>query len=395
MILTTAIIAGFKKEITEKVFGFWGHMHITDTNINRNFELKPIDISLGIFDSIQNIQNIEYEVPKKFWGFTIPNQTETIRSNGGVKGIYPFTILPGLLSTKEDFYGVLLKGVDAKYDWDRLSKYIVQGRKIQYVDSISSEILVSRSIADKLKLKLGQKVILSFIKERNQIKRRFTICGFYNTGLDEYDRRFCIADLRIISSIIDWSPNQAQGMEVTFDDIKDLDVLSDYIYYEEMPQDLFGESIRQKFPSIFEWLNLQDINEQIILILMIVVAVINMITVLLILILERSKMIGILKSLGMSNWQVRRVFLYHAAYIIFSGLLVGNILGLGLAFLQQNTGFIKLDEANYYLATAPIFIHFPTILLLNIGVMAFTLIFLIIPTTLVSGITPIKVLRFE
>jgi lipoprotein-releasing system permease protein len=395
MILTTAIINGFKKEITDKIFGFWGHMHITDTNINRNFELKPIDTREAAFDDIKKISQIEYESPLKILGIEIPNKTKMALTNGGVKGMHPFAILPGLLNTKEDFHGVLLKGIDSSYDWQRISKYIIQGEKIKYNDSISSDVLVSRTIAEKLKIKVGNKVIMAFIRDRSQIKRRFTVTGIYNTGLDEYDRRFCIVDLKMVQSIVGWLPYQAQGMEVIFDNVNDVDVLSDYVYYEKMPQNLYGESIRQKFPSIFEWLNLQDINEQIILILMVIVAIINMITVLLILILERSRMIGILKSLGMANWQVRKIFLYNAGYIILYGLIWGNFLGLGLAWFQQSTGIIKLDEANYYLNTAPISINFSTIALLNIGVLVFTLLFLIIPTSLVSRITPIKVLRFE
>lgn len=395
MILTTAIISGFKEEITDKIFGFWGHMHITDTNISRNFELKPIDIRESAFDDIKKLKKIDYESPLTVAGIEVSGRTKMESTIGGVQGMYPFAILPSLLNTKEDFHGVLLKGVDSTYNWARMTKYIIKGKKITYNDSVSNDVLVSRTIADKLKIKVGDKVIMAFIKDRSQIKRRFIVSGIYNTGLDEYDRRLCIVDLNMVRAIIGWEAHQAQGIEVIFDDVKDVDVLSDYIYYEKMPQNLYGESIRQKFPSIFEWLNLQDINEQIILILMVVVAIINMITVLLILILERSRMIGVLKSLGMSNWQVRKIFLYNAGYIVLYGLIWGNVLGIGLAWLQQSTGFIKLDEANYYLSTAPISLNIATIMILNIGVLIFTLLFLIIPTSLVSRITPIKVLRFE
>jgi len=213
--------------------------------------------------------------------------------------------------------------------------------------------------------------------------------------LEEYDKRFGIVDIAKVQEILGWPASDVQGMEVVLDDVRDLDIISEYIYYEVLPQEYFAETIRSKFPSIFEWLNLQDINEKIILQLMIIVAIINMITVLLILILERTQMIGILKSLGMNNWSIRKIFIYNAGYIIFFGLIFGNILGLGVAFLQKHFQFIKLEEANYYLSTAPIEINWWTVLLLNIATLVVTLIFLVIPTMLVTRITPVKALRFE
>ncbi|MBK9735297.1 MAG: ABC transporter permease [Saprospiraceae bacterium] len=396
MILTTAIISGFKKEITQKIFGFWGHIHITDSNINRNFELKPISKDDIYFDQIRDIKQLDYEEEASILGFKLPGKSVSKTTKGGVKGVYPYVILPGLLNTKEDFHGVLLKGIDEKYDWQAMQKFIVEGSQIRYIkDSVSSDMMISKNIADKMKIKTGDKVVMSFIRENTQFKKRFQICGIYNTGLEEYDKRFGLIDIHKVRDILGWLPDQVQGMEVVLDDVKDLDLFSEYIYYEILPQQYYAESIRSKFPSIFEWLNLQDINEKIILQLMVLVAIINMITVLLILILERTQMIGILKSLGMNNWRIRKIFMYNAGYIIFFGLLVGNILGLSIAFLQQHFHFIKLDEANYYLNTAPININWTTIFLLNIGTFIVTLIFLILPTMLVTRITPVKALRFE
>ncbi len=395
MILTTAIINGFKKEISDKIFGFWGHVHITDTNINRNFELKPINIKDSSFAKISNIKSVIFQAPSEFMGFSFPNKMVEKSTFGGVKGIHPYIIVPSLLNAKEGFHGILLKGLAHDYDWARIQKFMVEGRKPNPSDSTFREMIISKTIADKLNISLGAKVILAFVRDQQQIKKRFTVVGIYNTGLEEYDKRFCVVDIGIIQEIREWTPDQAQGMEIILDDVRDLDPIADHIYYDKLPQQYFAETIRMKFPSIFEWLNLQDINERIILILMVVVAIINMITVLLILILERSRMIGIIKSLGMSSWDIRKIFMYNAAYIIGFGLLWGNTFGLGLAFLQKKTKFIKLDEANYYLDTAPIDIHWDTILLLNLGVLVLTLIFLIIPTMLVSKITPVKVLRFE
>lgn len=396
MILTTAIISGFKKEITDKIFGFWGHINITDSNINRNFELSAINKDDTYYHEIQEIKQIEYQSDAKILGFPLEGKVIDKVTNGGVKGVHPYIQLAALLSTKENFHGVLLKAVGQDYDWQRMQKFIIDGTKINYQkDSVSNDLLISKNIANKLNIKTGDKVVLSFIRDNVQIKKRFEVCGIYNTGLEEYDKRFGIVDLAKIQDILGWPSSDVQGMEVVLDDVKDMDIISEYIYYEVLPQKYYAETIRSKFPSIFEWLNLQDINEKIIIQLMVLVAIINMITVLLILILERTQMIGILKSLGMNNGSIRKIFIYNAGYIIFFGLLFGNILGISIAWLQKHFQFIQLDEANYYLSTAPIAINGWTILWLNVATLIVTLLFLIIPTMLVSRITPVKALRFE
>ena len=396
MILTTAIISGFKKEISDKIFGFWGHIHITDSNINRNFELIPISKDETFYEEIRDIKQIEYQAEAKILNFTIQGKVVDETTYSGVKGVHPYIILPGLLSSKINFHGVLLKGVDEAYDWSKMEAFIKEGKRITYLpDSSSADILISKNIADKMLIGTGDRVVLSFIRDNQQIKKRFQVCGIYNTGLEEYDKRFGIVDIKKLQEILGWKPNEVQGMEVVLNDVRDLDVISEYVYYEILPQQLYAESIRSKFPSIFEWLSLQDINETIILQLMVLVAIINMITVLLILILERTQMIGILKSLGMNNWQVRKIFIYNAGYIIFYGLLIGNIMGVGIALLQKHFHFIKLDEANYYLDTAPIEINWMALILLNAGTFVLTLLTLVLPTMLVTRITPVKALRFD
>lgn len=396
MILTTAIISGFKQEISNKIFGFWGHIHVTDSNINRNFELIPISKDEKFYDEIREIKQLEYQAEAKILGFALKDKVVDKKTYAGVKGVHPYIILPGLLSSKRNFHGVLLKGVDEAYDWTKMEAFIKDGKRITYLpDSSSADILVSKNIADKMLISTGDKVVLSFIRDNQQIKKRFQVCGIYNTGLEEYDKRFGIVDIKKLQEILGWNVNEVQGMEVVLNDVRDLDVISEYVYYEILPQQLYAESIRSKFPSIFEWLSLQDINETIILQLMVLVAIINMITVLLILILERTQMIGILKSLGMNNWQVRKIFIYNAGYIIFYGLLIGNILGLGIALLQKHFNFIKLDEANYYLDTAPIEINWMALVLLNVGTFVVTLITLVLPTMLITRITPVKALRFD
>lgn len=396
MLLTTAILAGFKKEISNKIFGFWGHIQITDSNVNRNFELTPIPMNDPVYSKIRAIQQIEYEKPFSTFGYEWKNYSKSAVTSGGVAGVYPFIIKPAILNTKENLYGVLLKGISKEYDWNKLESFIIDGKPIYFEnDTSSSDILVSKTIAEKLVVKTGDKVILSFIQDQDRIKKRFTVSGIYNTGLEEYDRRFCIVDIRKLQEVLNWKSTDIQGMEIVLDDVQDIDVISEYIYYEELPSKLYAATIRSIFPGIFEWLDLQNINEKIITVLMIIVAIINMITVLLILILERTPMIGTLKSLGMNNWNVRKIFLYNAMYIIGLGLIFGNIFGIGIALLQKKFKFITLDEANYYLSVAPIKLEWQTIVFLNLGTILVTLAFLIIPTYLVTKITPVKVLRFE
>jgi len=396
MILTTAIIAGFKNEISNKIFGFWGHINITDSNVNKTFELTPIARYEPAYDSIRDIDRLQYARDVRIAGITIPGWTQMAMSEGGVKGAYPYIILPALLTSGNQFHGMLLKGLDDTYDWSRLQPFMVKGSPVTFSDSSGNrQIMISRHIADRMKVDVGDKVVMSFIRDNNQIKRRFTVCGIYNTGLEEYDRRFGIVDLAAIQEIVNWTADQVQGIEVVVDNVKDLDLLSEFIYYEILPQQYYSESIKSRFPAIFEWLKLQDINETIIHGLMLLVALINMITVLLILILERTQMIGILKSVGMSNWQIRKIFLYNAGYIIFYGLVIGNTVGLGIAWLQQKFGFITLDEANYYLDKAPVALNLITILWLNLGTFLVTVVFLVLPTMVVTRISPVRALRFD
>ncbi|HMS68552.1 MAG TPA: FtsX-like permease family protein, partial [Saprospiraceae bacterium] len=249
--------------------------------------------------------------------------------------------------------------------------------------------------ADKLQIKVGKEVIVSFVKNKNKVRRKLKVVGIFNTGLEEYDKRFVLGNMNQLRALLEWNENQVAGIEVFLDDIRDSEIITDYIYNSILPSNIYAETIQQKFPSIFEWLKLQDINEKVILQLMGIVAVINMMTVLLILILERTHMVGILKSLGSTNWQVQKIFLYQASVIILFGQLLGNVIGLGLAFLQKTYKFIKLDEENYYLDTAPIYLDWQTVLWINFGAFIFILLFLVLPTFIINRIKPISALRFN
>jgi len=396
VILTTAVITGFKNQITEKIFGFWGHIEVTHHNITRSFDAIPIVNDAPYIDSIKAIDRAIVNYYSDDEG---DETIITMKSQQGVRHVQSSAILPGIIKTKEEFDRIIVKGIGTDFDWKNLSQFLIAGSPIEFMDNgeASDDILISEETSKRMNLELDQFVLIYFLKDREQIKRRFKVKGIYKTGLQEYDEYFVLADIKEIQKVLGWDENQVMAMEVFVDDIDDVEVINEHIYTDIVPGQLYlySKPIRQKFPEIFSWLDLQNINEYVILSLMIIVSIINMITALLILILERTQMIGILKSLGSSDWSVRKIFLYQAFHILKWGLIIGNIVGLGLCLLQQHFQIIKLNEENYYLSSAPIEINLFHILILNIVSILIILVFLIIPTLLVSRISPVKVLHFK
>ena len=396
MIVATALITGFKNEITSKIFGFWGHIHIMDTNVNRSFEALPIEMEQDFYLHLDTISKIKYVDRARILGFPIQDRLVQRETRGGVRHIQVTALVPGIIKTNEAIEGIILKGVGEDFDWSYMKEYLLEGEASTVGDSSQSrKILISKETSQRLDLALGSRIILVFVKDGRQKPRRFEVGGIYKTGLEEYDREFAIVGIEHLQEVLDWKPNQVGGFEVFIDDIADLNPLTEHIYLDHLPNTLYCESIRDKLPGIFEWLGLQDINEVVILLLVLLVAVINMVTALLILILERTNMIGVLKAMGQSNWSIQKIFLYHAAYIIAIGLLLGNMLGLFLCYIQDRFELIKLSEADYYLSVAPIDLNLWTVLFLNIGTALITLVFLIIPSYLVSHISPVKAIRFK
>ena len=392
MILSSAVIKGFKKEISNKIFGFWGNIHITDTQVTRNFELIPIKNDENLKDSIKSIGFLQYNDASL-------QEARTIKTTkGGVEGVSPFITFPGILKNKEqELEGMILKGVNREYNQIKFNTYLKSGRFPNLNDTIqvSREILISQQTASRLSLSQDDKVVIHFLKGKTQLKRSFNVCGIYKTGLEEYDRKFAFIDMRFIQDILGWDATQVSGLEVFIDHVEDSEPIADYIYNEILPANLYAETIQEKHRNIFEWLELQDINERIILLLMAIVALINMSTVLLIVILERTQMIGILKAIGQSNWSIRMVFVFNALYIMGLALLVGNAIGLSLAFIQKKFGVLKLDEASYYLTEVPIEFDWMSLAVINGGVIVITLIMMIIPSYLGTRILPIDILRFN
>jgi len=419
MIVATSLINGFQKGISSKIFGFWGHIDIIDTNVNRSFEAVPTKMNQDFYPHIDTLGPMLYRAKASFLGYEFEDKMEDRKTKGGIRHIQVYAQKPGIIKVKQavkedphlddqtsgrskkkkmvdQLEGIIIKGVGADFDWENMGDYLVKGRPISLLDSTESkDIILSEETSRRLILDVGSKLRVHFVEGRDMLERSFKVCGIYKTGMEEFDRKFAIADIKVLQNIYGWAPNEVGGFEVFLDDLHDLDVIRDYLYFEVLPNNLFAQTIRDKFPSIFDWLDLQDINKIVILLLMVVVSIINMITALMILILERTNMIGTLKALGSTDWSIRKIFLYHAFYIISLGLFFGNLIGLAFCFIQKHFEVITLSEKDYYLSVAPIEINFWTILLLNIGTMLITLLFLIIPSYLVTRINPVEALRFK
>lgn len=398
MIASTALIAGFKSEISRKIFEFWGHLHISDVSFTLSFEPKPISMQQDFYPGLEQVHTLPpMEVTKRTnWlgNAQVSISLETPR--GGVRHIQVFAHKPGIIRTKTEIEGILLKGVGTDFDWNNLRPYLLEGRPIVPGDSTPSrDIIISRQTADRLQVGVGDKFIVYFVKGGEQLKRLFQVCGIYKTGLEEYDRKFALCDLRQVQELLGWQANEVAGFEVWLDDIRDMDMYNEYIYNEVLPPELLCTSIRDKFPAIFEWLQLQDYNEIVILGLMLAVAIVNMITALLVLVLERSTMIGVLKSLGEVNGRIRQIFLYYAAVITATGMLFGNVIGLGFCWLQHHFRLIRLNEADYYLSYAPVKVNWLAVLGINAGTLVITLIFLLLPSLVITRIEPVRAIRFK
>ncbi len=368
MILSHAVVNGFQSTIQNKVFNFLGHIQITRFDSQHSYESVPIDRRVSFYPLADSVTSIEH--------------------------MQVFAQMAAIMKTEKQIEGVLLKGVGPDFDWTFLHNRLVKGDTFHITDSVTSnEILISKKIADRLRLDTGQQVGAYIIQDPPRA-RQFTIKGIYNTGLEEYDKLYCIVDLKHIQKLNNWEPHQVGGFEVFLPHLGKTQEASQFLN-KHLPTELQAQSLKQINPNLFDWLKMQDLNKYVILILMILVAAINMITVLLILILERTNMVGILKALGADNWAIQRIFLYNAVYIIGIGLLLGNTVGIGIGVLQKYTGLITIPQKSYYISQVPIQLDWMAFLGINVGTIVVCTLMLIIPSYLVTRITPIKSIRFE
>ncbi len=368
MIIAVAIVKGYQYEIRNKITGFSSHIQISRLDMNNSFETTSLKS-----DSLME---------------------HLIASQQGIQHIQKIAIKAGIIKTKDEFEGIVLKGVDRDYDWKFIQQHIQHGKVLFLNDSLTSnDIVLSQKTVDKLKLKMGDAVIIYFVQDPPRA-RKFTLAGIYKTGFDEMDQLYAFADMRHVQKLNNWQSNDISGYEISIDDYKQLDVMADKIL-SFVPYNMEVKTIRQIHPQLFDWLNLLDLNVVIIIILMIVVACINMSTALLILIVERSNMIGVMKALGTRNLTVAKLFLYMATYLMIGGMVIGNIVGVGLCVLQQKFSLFKLNQEAYYLSEVPIQFTLNDILLINVGAFIVCILVMIIPSRFVLRITPVKAIRFE
>ncbi|WP_317040921.1 ABC transporter permease [Mucilaginibacter gossypiicola] len=369
MILSLAIVKGFKHEIRNKVRGFAG------------------DIRVVKFDLNNSLQSSSFAADSYF--------VKRALKSPFITHVMPVATKPGIVKANNEIEGVVLKGVDKSYDWGYFKKMMVAGDVISFADSVEAqkEIMISQTTADRLKLKVGDKLLMYFVQEPLR-KRQFKIKGIFNIGVEEVDKTFVIGALSLINRLNDWKPNEIGQYELRVSDFEHINEAANALD-NVLPVKLKEYTIEEDYPTIFEWLNLLDVNSVVMLVLMVAVAVINMISALLIMILERTAMIGMFKAMGASNWAIRKVFLINASYLIGLGLLLGNLLGIGLGYFQMYTHFFKLDQASYYMTFVPVQFDLFDIIALNIGTLIICLLVLIIPSTLVSRISPVKAIQFK
>ena len=368
MLISLSVLDGFKSEITNKVISFGSHIQISAIQKSNIHEKVPISVNDTLIDSIKNENNVHHI--------------------DGV--IYNF----GLIKTNDEFLGINLKGVPSEYNLDFFKENLDTGKVV----NSDSSILISSNIASKLKLDIGEKLRIYFpnISDEKINVRPFYISGIYNTSMEEFDSQLAFVNINNLIKVNNWKSDEVEMLEITLSDFDKLDETTKNLmtsidnYYQ---YDI--ESITDLHPQIFDWLNLQDVNFWVIIILMLLVAGVNIVSSVLILILEKTKLIGILKSLGLSNWSVRKVFLYNSMYLISKGLLYGNILGFTLLMLQQKFNIISLDEKSYYMKTIPISFDISSILFLNIGTLLICFLMMIVPTIIITKISPIKAIRFQ
>ena len=372
MIVSVATGIGLQQKIRQKVSAFNGHIIISAFNGNQSdVSTDPISIHQKFYPKFKSVQ--------------------------GISHVQAVATKLGIIRTESAFEGITYKGVGKDYKWDYIKEYLVSGRIPNLQSSLNQEVVISEYLANRLNLRLGDSFNTFFVDEgqsKMPKSRRFKIVGIYNSGFQEFDAAFVIGDLRHLQKINKWRPDQIGSFEVFVDDFTKIKEKGDEVY-NETSSILNSQTIVEKYYYIFDWLKLFDFNIIVILIIMIVVSTINMVVALLVLILERTQMIGILKSMGSNNWSIRKIFLYNAFYLIVRGLFWGNLIGLGLLIIQKYFGIIKLNPESYYVNVAPVEINILYIIGLNIGTIAICLIVLLIPSYIITKISPAKTIRFE
>lgn len=368
MIISFSILIGFKQTIQEKLFSLSSHIQVSKITLNQSFEETPIAINT------------------KFY--------QNYRKNPEIRHVQAVANKAGLLKSTEEHAGIVIKGVGRDYDWVNFKENLIEGREINFRDTAySDEIIISKQIAKQLKIKLSDEVRIHFIQNPPRI-RKVKVVGIYDTGLEEFDKNFILGDLALVQKMNDWDNKTAGHYEVFLKNFDNLDVVAKQVF-DEIDQDMQLLKVTEMFPAIFDWLGLMDRNIIVIIALILLVASFNMISVLLVMMMERTPMIGMLKALGTDNAKIRRIFIYNGLTIIIKGMIYGNIFGIGFCFLQKTFKIIPLDSESYYMSYVPISFDWLTILILNVVTILLVLAVITIPTLVVSRMKLIESLKFK
>jgi lipoprotein-releasing system permease protein len=374
MIITLAFVNGFQEKVADKIFGFWGHIRVQKYETGKSLISEELPLTKN--KAVEN----------------------SLATAPGVVSYQSFATKSAVLESNTEIEGVLIKGIEKNENHSALKKFLVSGRWMQFTDSMySKETIVSDAVAKQLQIKINDTIKVHFVSTNTDAQktyRKLVVVGFYHTGIDEYDKLFMIADINLIRRINNWEPDQIGGYEVFVDQYQKIDAISGGLS-NALPSEWMSKSIKEIYPNIFDWLDIQDVNRNVVFIVMGIVALINLITCLLILMLERTNMIGLLKAMGATSWTIQKIFIVYASFITLAGVGFGLIIGVGICLLQQATGFITLDEASYYITVAPIKIIWWQVAAVCAGTSVVCFISLFLPTLLIPKVSPVKAIEFK